>query len=287
MITIEPITPHLGAEIRGVFETGAPRDEIARVLRRALLAHHLLVVRARILRPPELIALGSMFGELVQFANPTIPEHQEIFWTSNQRGQGLLNVGQHWHVDGTMHHGGTPISVWHVIEHPAEGGDTLYASMHRAYEELPEDLRARVDNLQMVAVSGAKHALVKRHPATRRKALYTNINLTDHFIGMDKQQTKALLDRLDAHLDRPGGHYQNRIRASRGTPNIEALPLPEASGALYSVDAVVTNAFVSLPPIVSASAQAASARSDPNTAGLVRKCRRMGPSVLLPEPFIP
>jgi taurine dioxygenase len=210
MITIEPITPHLGAEIRGVFETGAPRDEIARVLRRALLAHHLLVVRARILRPPELIALGSMFGELVQFANPTIPEHPEIFWTSNQRGQGLLNVGQHWHVDGTMHHGGTPISVWHVIEHPAEGGDTLYASMHRAYEELPEDLRARVDNLQMVAVSGAKHALVKRHPATRRKALYTNINLTDHFIGMDKQQTKALLDRLDAHLDRPGGHYRHK-----------------------------------------------------------------------------
>ena len=210
MVSIEPITPHLGAEVRGVFETDAPRDEIAMILRRALLAHHLLVVRAHILSPPEQIALASMFGEPVRFPDPKIPEYPEIFRTSNQRGQGLLNVGQHWHVDGTMTQGGTPISVWHVIQHPAEGGDTLYANMHRAYEELPEDLRARVDDLRMVGLSGAKHALVKRHPATQRKALYTNIRLTDHFIGMDRQQTKALLDRLDEHLDRPGGHYRHK-----------------------------------------------------------------------------
>lgn len=210
MISIKPITPDLGADVRGVFESGAPREEVATILRRALLTHHLLVVRARILSPPELIALGSMFGELVRYAKPTIPEYPQIFWTSNQRGQGLLNVGQRWHVDGTMHEGGTPISIWHVIQHPAEGGDTLYANMHRAYEELPEDVRARVDKVRMVARSGAKHALVQRHPATQRKALYTNINLTDRFIGMDEQQTKAVLSRLDAHLDRPGGHYRHK-----------------------------------------------------------------------------
>jgi taurine dioxygenase len=210
MISIEPITPHLGAEIRGVVESDAPREQIAIILRRALLTHHLLVVRARILSPPEHIALASMFGEPVRFPQPKIPEHPEIFVTSNQRGHGLLNVGQHWHVDGTMTQGGTPISLWHVIQHPAEGGDTLYANMHRAYEELPEDLRAVIDGLRMVGRSGATHAVVKQHPATRRPALYTNIRLTDRFAGLDKQQTKHLLDRLDAHLDRPGGHYRHK-----------------------------------------------------------------------------
>ena len=210
MISIEPITPHLGAEIRGLLQSDAPREEIAVILRRALLTHHLLVVRARILSSPEQIALASMFGEPVRFPDPIIPEYPEIFRTSNQRGQGLLNVGQHWHADGTRTQGGTPISVWHVIEHPAEGGDTLYANMHRAYEELPEDLRARVDNLQMVSVSGARHPLVKRHPATGRKTLYTNIRLTEYFVGMDKEQSKVLLRRLDEHLDRPGGHYRHK-----------------------------------------------------------------------------
>jgi hypothetical protein len=40
--------------------------------------------------------------------------------------------------------------------------------------------------------------------------------------------------------------YQKRIHASRGTRNIEALPLPgSASGALCAVEAIVTNSFVS------------------------------------------
>ena len=210
MIAIEPLGPNLGAEVRGVLESQAPREHIAMTLRRALLRHHLLVVRARILSPPEQIALASMFGEPVRFTDPKIPEYPAIFRISNQRGRGHLNVGQHWHVDGTMTKSGTPISVWHVIEHPAEGGDTLYANMHLAYEELPEDLRARVDDLRMVSVSGATHALVKRHPATQRKALYTNIRLTDHFLGMGKEESNVLLRRLDEHLNRPGGHYRHK-----------------------------------------------------------------------------
>ena len=210
MISIEPITPHLGAEVRGVLESDAPREQIAMILRQALLTHHLLVVRARILSPPEQIALASMFGEPVEFTDPKIPEYPAIYRISNQRGQGHLNVGQHWHVDGTMTKGGTPISVWHVIEHPAEGGDTLYTNMHRAYDELPEDLRAQIDTLQGVSVTGATHALVKRHPATQRKTLYTNIRLTEQFLGLDTMQTKALLRRLDEHLDRPGGHYRHK-----------------------------------------------------------------------------
>jgi taurine dioxygenase len=51
---------------------------------------------------------------------------------------------------------------------------------------------------------------VKRHPATRRKMLYTSIKRTENFVGMDSNQTKAVLDRLDAHFNRPGGHYRHK-----------------------------------------------------------------------------
>ncbi len=213
MISVEPITPDLGAEVRGVLEPGASREQVAMVLRRALLRHHLLVVRARILRPPEQIALASIFGEPVLVPEPVMPEYPQILRVSNQTGHKNTNVGRHWHVDGTREKHGTPISIWHVIQHPAEGGDTLFTNMHRAYEELPEDLREHVEGAGMVSVSGATHALVKRHPATRRKALYTSIRATDRFLGMDKAQTKVLLDRLDEHLNRPGSYYRHKWQA--------------------------------------------------------------------------
>ena len=86
--------------------------------------------------------------------------------------------------------------------------------MHRAYEDLPDDLRGRVDDLVMVSESGARHALVKRHPATKRKMLYINIRLTDHVLGMSAAQSKVLLERLDEHLndylDRESVHYRHK-----------------------------------------------------------------------------
>lgn len=212
MISIEPITPNLGAEVRGVLDPGLSREQVATVLRRALLEHHLLVLRARILRPPEQIALAGMFGEPTKVTDPVMPEYPQILRVSNQPGQRNNNVGRHWHVDGTREKNGTPISLWHVIRHPEEGGDTLFTNMHRAYEELPDELRARVDGLGMVSVSGATHALVKRHPATQRKTLYTSIRRTDRFLGMDKEQSKALLERLDEHLNRPGTYYRHKWR---------------------------------------------------------------------------
>ena len=209
MIAIKPITPNLGAEVLGLLEDKAPRAQVATILRQALLKHHLLVVRARVLSPPEQIALAKVFGEPVIVPDPVIPDYPQILRVSNQPGQRNLNVGQHWHVDGTRAKGGTPISIWHVIEHPAEGGDTLFANMHLAYEELDEDLRRQTDGLKMVSVSGATHPLVARHPATKRKMLYTSIRRTSNFVGMNKEETQAVLDRLNKHFDRPGGHYRH------------------------------------------------------------------------------
>jgi len=211
MISIEPITPDLGADVRGLLNSGAPRQQIAGLLRRALLKHHLLVVRARTLTPAEQVNLAKLFGEPLRLPTAVIPDYPAIMRVSNQPGDKHRDVGQHWHVDGTREKSGIPISLWHVVEHPAEGGDTLFANVHRAYEELDEDFRRQIDGLKMVnSVSGATHALVKRHPATQRKMIYAAVGRSSNFIGMDSEQTKAVLDRLDAHFDRPGGHYRHK-----------------------------------------------------------------------------
>jgi len=61
MVALTPITPDLGVEIRGISLDSALAENIA-LLRRALVKHHLLVVRARILKPEEQIAFARIFG---------------------------------------------------------------------------------------------------------------------------------------------------------------------------------------------------------------------------------
>lgn len=214
MVALTPITPDLGVEIRGIPLDSALAENIA-LLRRALVKHHLLVVRARILKPEEQVAFSRIFGvpELWPNEPSQLPGFPAIYRISNTPGDGYQNIGRYWHADGTFLTGNaTAISIWHVIEHPPEGGDTLFANMHRAYETLPQDLKDQVDTLQMIGQSGSVHPVVQVHPITGRKALYTSITMTKSFTGLGEAESQVLLKRLDDHLNRPGGHYRHQWR---------------------------------------------------------------------------
>ncbi len=208
MVVIEPLATGLGAEVRGVTE---PSPQCATMLRNALVEHHLLVIRARPLSPPEQIAFASIFGvpEIVGRRAHT-PEYPAIYRTSNQPNDGNLNVGRYWHADGTMLKNASAISIWHVIQHPTDGGDTLFTDMHRAFDELPGELRNSIENLQMISSTGSMHPVVQTHPVTRRKALYTSLGMTRAFAGLGNDETKSMLQRLANHLNRPGGHYRHK-----------------------------------------------------------------------------
>ncbi len=212
MITVEPITENLGAEVKGVLDTRVSREEIVATLRDALVEHHLLVVRARPIGPKEQVAFATIFGTPEIYKKPQMPEHPEIYRVANRPELGHVNIGQYWHVDGTMREGGVPITIWHVVQNPEEGGDTLFQNMQRAYDELPADLKAIADGLTMVNTSGPQHSVVKRHPATGRKSLYINMELTRNFSGLSPEESKAINARFAQHLDREGGHYRHKWR---------------------------------------------------------------------------
>jgi taurine dioxygenase len=215
MVSLTPITPDLGVEIRGLVLDSTLVENVA-LLRRASLEHHLLVIRAKILAPAEQIALARIFGVPERWPHEPsqLADHPEIYRVANTPGAGHQDIGRYWHADGTfIKDHPTAISLWHVVEHPSQGGDTLFANMHLAYETLPADLKAKVDRLQMVGVSGAVHPVVQIHPVTGRRALYTSIGMTKSFVGLAASETQALLKDLNDHLDRPGGHYRHQWRA--------------------------------------------------------------------------
>ena len=85
-LTVTPLSPHTGAEIRGI-DLREPVDAALRErLNRIFVEHSVLVVRDQKLSPPQLLAAARLFGEVFEQHNPrfALPEHPLIHYISNQ-----------------------------------------------------------------------------------------------------------------------------------------------------------------------------------------------------------
>ncbi|MDK9939998.1 TauD/TfdA family dioxygenase, partial [Klebsiella pneumoniae] len=111
----------------------------------------MLVFREQRITPAQQIAFSRRFGELQihvlkQFL---LPGHPEILIVSNivENGQpiGLGDAGKFWHSDLSYKELPSLGSMLHAQELPEEGGDTLFADMHKAWDSLPEALRKAIE----------------------------------------------------------------------------------------------------------------------------------------------
>jgi taurine dioxygenase len=160
-----------GAEVLGL-DLSKPlgQDDFARI-HRAHLDHHVLVFRDQRITPDQQIAFSRRFGPLQihvlhQFQLPGYPE---VLIVSNivENGQpiGLGDAGHYWHSDLSYKEKPSLGSLLHAQELPSEGGDTLFANMHLAWDTLPAHLRSAVQGRSAEHTYLAKYAeLQKRSP---------------------------------------------------------------------------------------------------------------------------
>jgi taurine dioxygenase len=116
---------------------------------------------------------------------------------------------------------------------PETGGDTSFADMYRAYDELPDDLRRAVDGRSIkqdclfgadgepmirpgglpvediANTPGIETPIVQTRRFTGRKFLYLGNRLNAYVSGLPIDESEALLDRLFAHIDQPHLHYRH------------------------------------------------------------------------------
>lgn len=255
--TLEPITPvsacsvrinrfdaPLGAELTGL-DLGQPLDEdLFRRIHQAHLDHHVLVFRDQRITPSQQIAFSRRFGPLQihvlrQFQLKTHPEILVVS-TVKEDGKpiGLGDAGHFWHSDLSYKERPSLGSMLHAQELPAEGGDTLFANMHLAYDTLPPALRNAVEgrvaehdylaqyaelqrrnpwrpNLtaaQIAEVRPVAHPVVRTHPETGRRALFVSEHFTTRIVGLPEDESRALLDELFAHSVRPQHVYRHQWR---------------------------------------------------------------------------
>jgi alpha-ketoglutarate-dependent taurine dioxygenase len=222
MVKVVPASDIGGAIIQGVDPRRAiTPDDFGRI-NQAFLDHLVVVFKEAPLDPHEFCRLGQHFGELQphvakRYRHPEVPE---IVLMTNQDKDGNFDPagaerGVGWHSDLAYEQTPAKATLLHAIHIPDRGGNTRFANMYRAWEEMPTGLKERVDGrfarfryggrkrVNLAAISAADqqspdvvHPLIRVHPETGRKAVYANPYHALRVIGMPQQASDELLDEL-------------------------------------------------------------------------------------------
>ncbi len=233
-ITVQKINGFIGAEIGNVDISIDLSESVIRQITTALVENGVVFFRDQDLSADRQREFGRRFSLTGDRGSVTASAPQITMVEKEE--QQLKNVGGGWHADQTFN----PVPSWGSILAakvlPSAGGDTAFASLAAAYNDLSPGLKAqletmraehnneRVINAMMLLpqyananpqVVKASHPAVIRHPITGRKSLFLNRGYTTHFEGWTKEESAPLLGYLFHHCERP--EYQVRLKWRRGT----------------------------------------------------------------------
>lgn len=239
-----PLTPKLGAEIRGLRLADGVDDATFAAIYEAFLRHEVLLFEPQELPPAAHVAFGRRFGEVQvhvmnQYHSDGFPE---LYRLSNLDAKGQPS-GKHpdkgtmsWHTDGSWSRVTGQATIIYGEKVPAVGGQTHFADMYGAYERLDDAWKGRLEGLRAVhnldfsrnrrhaedpmteeqkkAKPPVDHPIVRTHPETGRKCIY----LGDHaesIVGMPYEEGRALIDELNQMIIHPDLCYEHRWTAGQ------------------------------------------------------------------------
>jgi taurine dioxygenase len=234
-LEISKLTPHCGAEIRGIDLAGPLDDALVRQIEQALAEHTVVFFRNQALTPEQHKAFGRRFGKL--HIHPAFPdileEHPEIMIIRADENSTRV-AGEDWHSDVSCDAEPPMGSILHMHEVPPVGGDTLFASMYAAYEALSAPLKRMLEGMTAIhdgeqAYRGrygrnddagvvypkAEHPVIRTHPVSGRKALFVNRIFTRRIVQLARHESDGVLALLFSHVEMP--EFQCRFRWQPGS----------------------------------------------------------------------
>jgi taurine dioxygenase len=225
-----------GAEIRGLNVETASDGEISE-LRNLLLEHEVIFIKGcEILGPQAYRTFSERFwGTLVHpFSSIEVlpgitsfqpyqdfPEITGIYHGKNNKG----NLNE-WHSDLNWLSKPSFGAILQAIQVPEHGGDTIWASMTRAFDEMPATLKGRCegrsayhdftqiyrgifkDNHAALAEAqrrfpAIKHPIFMTHPKTGKTTVFVNRVSTTHIDDLALDESKVILEEVYRWVSKP------------------------------------------------------------------------------------
>ena len=191
------------AELIGVNLADAIHDDgLFAEIRQQLLRHRVLFLREQTFSRAEHVAFARRFGDLEDHpVAGSDPEHPGLVQIYKRPDQPMDRYENAWHTDATWREAPPLGCVLRCVECPPVGGDTMWANMVLAYENLPQEIKDKIAGLRArhsieasfgaampidkrlalkAQYPDAEHPVVRTHPETGEKVLFVNA-FTTHF----------------------------------------------------------------------------------------------------------
>ncbi len=243
--SVTPLTPTIGAEIRGLDLRRPLDDNIMAQVRQVWLDHVIVLFSEQDIDDAQQIAFSRGIGtlELINMAALQVPGKPEIYRATNLNEDDTIMVPEHpvmqtnrdnqkWHSDSSFKHVPATASLLHARVVPESDGETEFANMAAAYDALDDATKEQIDDLIVVhnfywsrrgvyaiafteeekaAIPPVRHPLVRVHPETGRKTIYAGSH-AESIEGMPQEDSRALIDRLNEHATQPRFTYRHKWR---------------------------------------------------------------------------
>ena len=222
-LDVRALSGALGAEVRGI-DLASLDDPTFDQLHELLMEFGVLALHGQAhLTVLQLREFGMRWGDLDVHGFAGFEGFDDVLRVAANPENPL--VAENWHTDASWKQVPPKYTVLLARQMPSLGGDTLFASQCKAYEDLSDAMKAFIEPLDarhdgriidpMYAKDSVIHPIVITHPETGRKALYVNANYTQSVAQLEPREGKALLEFLFAHCTRE--RYQARVRYEPGT----------------------------------------------------------------------
>ena len=227
MLKVTPLTPSIGAIISKVSLNKDLNSETVEQIYSALIRHQVVFFRDQNISPETHLKLAESLGE-IDPGHPVYPHvegHQSIVLLKNDVNN--RPDTNDWHKDLTFKSNPPFASILHGVKVPKVGGDTLWASMSAAYDELPNGWKEHLEGLEAIhdmgtfrndfykeggidsvnsalkKVGSAVHKIIETHPISGLKYLNVNQSFTRNIINESQGPSDNILQFLYQHISKP------------------------------------------------------------------------------------
>ena len=241
-LTVTPSGQACGARIEGIDLTQDLSNHQIAELRQLWLEHKVIAFPNQALSPEDLERVAQYFGDIGEdpfFGH--IDGYPNICAIQRDADEKTSIFAEIFHTDWSFMDIPPAGTALFGITIPPHGGDTLFADQVKAHEEMPDDLRAKVEGLTAIhsaafgyAPDGAygssdqesgrsmqikpsekaretcAHPLVREHHETGTKALFSSAAYIQRFEDMSAEDSQALLMELYVHQTQETFQYRHR-----------------------------------------------------------------------------